>query len=281
MSEGTSIEFNNNIDLDTPPILPSKHRDPDKKYDEIQKRIQVIKNFISDIKNSDPEFFQIPEALEGDEHFWYIVMSTYYNTLGDLKKDIPNKNNNELRNAAARISVRHSVEIVEKERESATDPLTKAAAKGSLDNYLKNLQNKPPKNYVVGVALADIDHFKKVNDTMGHEEGNRLLIELVSLLQESVTGFDMIGRYGGEEFAIILPLLPSYDVGSRRIEVIRKKVEQTLGITVSIGFTVMNPSDRGISDIYKRADDNLYNAKRSGRNSAFNDSGKIATYKGT
>jgi diguanylate cyclase (GGDEF)-like protein len=124
------------------------------------------------------------------------------------------------------------------------------------------------------LIMLDIDFFKKVNDQWGHEVGNQALIHLASLLQQTVRKLDIPCRYGGEEFAVILPDTPmaaSIPVAER----IRESVEKTplnvagklLKMTVSLGITTYTEQQKiTVSELVKQADEYLYRAKESGRN---------------
>ena len=124
------------------------------------------------------------------------------------------------------------------------------------------------------LIMLDIDFFKKVNDQWGHEIGNQALIHISSLLQQTVRKLDIPCRYGGEEFAIILPDTPltaSIPVAER----IRKSVEevpldvsgQLLKMTVSLGITTYTEQQKiTVAELVKQADEYLYRAKESGRN---------------
>ena len=126
----------------------------------------------------------------------------------------------------------------------------------------------------LSLVMADIDHFKKVNDTFGHTEGDRVLFEIANLLKASVRKKDTVARYGGEEFILILPET-GLGEASMIAERIRKLVENTLfeianariNLTVSMGISNF-PSHRAKSkeELVKMADQALYDAKRGGRN---------------
>jgi diguanylate cyclase (GGDEF)-like protein len=126
----------------------------------------------------------------------------------------------------------------------------------------------------LSLVMADIDHFKKVNDTFGHTEGDRVLFEIANLLKGSVRKKDTVARYGGEEFILILPEA-GLGEASMIAERIRKLVEGTpfeianarVNLTVSMGISNF-PSHRAKSkeELVKMADEALYDAKRGGRN---------------
>jgi diguanylate cyclase (GGDEF)-like protein len=126
----------------------------------------------------------------------------------------------------------------------------------------------------LSLVMVDLDHFKKVNDTFGHTEGDQVLCKISSLLKNSVRKKDTVARYGGEEFILILPeagLEESFIIAER----IRRLVERTsfevgqaqVNLTVSMGISHF-PSHRAKSkeELIKMADQALYDAKRGGRN---------------
>jgi two-component system, cell cycle response regulator len=126
----------------------------------------------------------------------------------------------------------------------------------------------------LSLVMMDIDHFKNVNDTFGHTEGDKVLCEISSLLKASVRKKDTVARYGGEEFIVILPEA-GLEESSMIAERVRKQVEATrfdvgsthIHLTVSLGisnFPTHRP--RSKEDLIKMADLALYDAKRSGRN---------------
>ena len=126
------------------------------------------------------------------------------------------------------------------------------------------------------VLMIDVDHFKKFNDTFGHPVGDEVLKIVARSLVESVKGMDIVARFGGEEFAVILPKTP---VGGAMIvaesirkmiagrELKRKSTGETYGaITVSIGVAAMRAGHDTPESLIARADAALYRAKKSGRN---------------
>ena len=130
----------------------------------------------------------------------------------------------------------------------------------------------------MGCIMLDIDHFKEINDSYGHDAGDMLLVAVADMIKLSCRQIDTAARYGGDEFIV---LLPGTDIeGVKTIsEKIRQKVEQlevrysentVLSVTVSIGATSFDRYDlEKISDndlIVKKADDALYKGKKLGRN---------------
>ncbi len=123
------------------------------------------------------------------------------------------------------------------------------------------------------MVILDVDYFKQLNDTYGHKAGDLILIELARILSRNIRKGDIVCRYGGEEFLMILPGA-SVSNTAQRAAAIRVGVEQmrvdyngkSLGITVSIG-TAAYPDHGATPDaVIRAADDALYSAKDSGRN---------------
>ncbi len=167
------------------------------------------------------------------------------------------------------------VEVLEDLSEQAVrDPLTGAFNRRYMDKVLademiRTLQT----NSTLGILMADVDHFKQVNDTYGHKAGDMMLQELVKLLKHSVRGADSVCRYGGEEFAILMPGA-SLDVLGRIAEEIRARFEalrlefdgRQIQTTISLGAASYPQHGSNGSEVLIHADQALYQAKRSGRN---------------
>jgi len=124
------------------------------------------------------------------------------------------------------------------------------------------------------LIMIDIDHFKRVNDTHGHDIGNLALIHIADLLRGQLRKLDIPCRFGGEEFVVILPstrLAPAVQVAER----IRRRIEKTslplerkkLSLTISLGVETFAPLDNlSVAEVLKNADTFLYQAKHTGRN---------------
>jgi two-component system cell cycle response regulator len=122
--------------------------------------------------------------------------------------------------------------------------------------------------------MLDIDHFKKINDTYGHLAGDAVIKGLAEIIARTVRGGDLVGRYGGEEFAVILPRA-SAEEAFALCERLRQNVAeavfsgpgQPLRITISLGVCTRQPEDEcGPTELIRMADSALYQAKRNGRN---------------
>lgn len=159
------------------------------------------------------------------------------------------------------------------EQLATTDSLTKLVNRKQL---LQNLSEhfNAYQRYMTkfSILVIDIDHFKKINDTYGHPAGDAVLIDMAAVFMDSVRTIDVVGRYGGEEFLVILTRT---DEATAMVvaERIRQSVKEhtfivdnnRLAVTISIGVTEVLKSDSSESDLINRADKALYKAKESGR----------------
>lgn len=143
-----------------------------------------------------------------------------------------------------------------------------------IELLVKELAKQERKGHNICFAMIDIDYFKRVNDTFGHMAGDAVLIELAQILISSVRKEDIVGRYGGEEFGLIMPEIDCED-GKRLFERIRRNVENhefhagenKIYITISIGVYFKHSSEKMTSaDVIEKADEALYASKRNGRN---------------
>jgi len=163
-------------------------------------------------------------------------------------------------------------DIDEIARAATRDPLTGLANRQYLNSRLEaELQRARRLQHPLAVMLVDLDDFKRVNDTWGHSEGDRLLRDASALLRDSVRIFDVCTRYGGEEFAILMPGADEA-VALQIADRVRKAVESAyqdrpsgLNITLSAGVALMRRSDSPES-LLDRADFALLDAKAAGKN---------------
>jgi two-component system cell cycle response regulator len=126
----------------------------------------------------------------------------------------------------------------------------------------------------VGVVLLDIDHFKKVNDTYGHFAGDAVLRETAARLKSSMRAYDQVGRYGGEEFLVVL-LNCDMEQARNQAERMRQRLQESkiladagleIPVTASFGVSISDLSDRSPDIFIRVADEALYRAKAGGRN---------------
>lgn len=163
----------------------------------------------------------------------------------------------------------------ELQRMTQTDPLTDVSNRRHLtikleEEYLRARRYERP----LSMGLLDLDHFKRLNDTYGHQAGDQALVETAKIIKQTLRRHDIVARYGGEEFAMLLPETPA-ERALLALERVRAAIElaeitfdgKRLPVTASIGCasfpaqTVAKPSD-----FIALADAALYEAKRAGRN---------------
>lgn len=158
----------------------------------------------------------------------------------------------------------------ELERVSITDKLTGLNNRNRTDQYFaQKLLQAEKSGAVFHVALLDIDHFKIINDTYGHQTGDRVLQKFAQILRDNAHEHDFIGRWGGEEFILILDASELTEA-EKSVETLRLSIAETAfdnvgHITASFGLTGTNAGEQQ-NTIIKRADDALYQAKKHGRN---------------
>jgi diguanylate cyclase (GGDEF)-like protein/PAS domain S-box-containing protein len=159
---------------------------------------------------------------------------------------------------------------------SETDKLTQLYNRIKLDRSLENEFNRFKRNKsIFSLILVDIDFFKSVNDTFGHQVGDKVLIQISKILKENCRKIDILGRWGGEEFLIIC--VNTDILGACNLaEKLRKNIEEfefdiVKHKTISLGVSQIIENDN-IESLIKRVDNNLYQAKRSGRNKIIVDS---------
>ena len=162
---------------------------------------------------------------------------------------------------------------LEYEKLSKCDPLTGMSNRRDATNKLEHEQRKTAlNNKKLSIILCDIDHFKRVNDEFGHEVGDQVLIQLAELFSSSMRQRDLVARWGGEEFLIMLP-----DTDSKGAHLVAEKIHASLAglsieisgakprVTISMGIAAVNAGE-DIKKAISRADKYLYEAKSSGRN---------------
>lgn len=157
------------------------------------------------------------------------------------------------------------------ERQSSTDPLTGLLNRRAFSGvYQKERERMTRANGSMTMLVVDLDHFKAINDRHGHEVGDRVLIDFSERVAGMLSPQHHLARWGGEEFAILLPGLDA-DEAQQRADAIRLTVQQredaSLPVyTCSIGVACMSAADATLEQLTRAADEALYRAKRAGRN---------------
>lgn len=173
-------------------------------------------------------------------------------------------------NDRLRSSVQQSFEL------AVTDPLTGLANRRYLENHFKVLFNRAAaRGRALSVCVIDIDRFKSVNDTYGHDAGDEVIKEFAARIRASVRGADLACRFGGEEFVVVMPDTPP-EQATVIAERLRKAIEDrafaltnggpTISMTASMGIASNLAGSETPEQLLKQADLALYQAKNGGRN---------------
>lgn len=179
--------------------------------------------------------------------------------------------------AVARVDRTNHELVAEVERlrmRAFVDALTGVWNRGALFDLLYRERERAQRGTKpLSVAMLDIDYFKKINDSYGHPGGDEVLKELCVRLRGAIRPYDSVGRYGGEEFAVVFPETENQDalmLGERLRAVVSESPfrlgSSELSVTISIGVATSSGPDDTVEDILARADAALYQAKRAGRN---------------
>ena len=213
----------------------------------------------------------------------YILLLTAKNQKEDLVEAMaagaddyiakpPDNNELEMRLRAGKRIVKLQDEL---RHQTTHDFLTGLLNRFAIMAILEKEINRSKRNgSSLSLAIADIDKFKSVNDTFGHQAGDAVLCEVADRMTYSLRSYDAVSRYGGEEFLLVFPECNEKDAviiaEKVRLSVSDKPViipEGTLSVTASFGVTTINPSDGiDVDTMIRIADEALYSAKSNGRN---------------
>ncbi len=208
--------------------------------DTIQSIIQIMKT-----GNLDKKIYEERDTEIG-------IVSRFFNYLLSILKE----KNAELKKSNKNLSVK-----------AYHDNLTKILNRNGLLKKLSETNNK------YTLAIIDIDKFKSINDTHGHDVGDYVLKDLATLISNKIRITDIFARWGGEEFILILDtpdLLQAQNISDNLRKEIENSKFKTVGkITISIGISEFKTKNDTFEDVFKKADQALYQAKMSGRNRVF------------
>ncbi len=168
----------------------------------------------------------------------------------------------------------------ELEHMASTDPLTRLYNRRTFLKWCeRELERTRRSKAPFSLLMVDLDHFKRVNDDFGHHAGDQVLCAAVEQMQDSIRGLDVLCRWGGEEFAVLLPNAPldatrlvaerireNIQKVALPVEVTGDHVQGKFHLTASIGTATFREGEDGVAFMLQRADEALYQAKRAGRN---------------
>ncbi|ARS54058.1 GGDEF domain-containing protein [Kushneria konosiri] len=158
-------------------------------------------------------------------------------------------------------------------RQADTDPLTGLFNRRGIQRILHDSRYFGSQDKTTSIVIGDLDHFKTVNDTLGHEGGDVVLTTFAGCLKSVLRRSDLAVRWGGEEFLMVLANT-DLDEAKKFAERLREMTERhdfqicgdQISVTISIGIAEVNPESESINETIQRADKALYRAKREGRN---------------
>ena len=222
------------------------------------------------------------KPLSGEEDLWMAAPILYEKRLlgavGIGKPKLSDGANHLLRIIAeiAGVALHNQLFLTDAKQKAETDPLTGLYNRRYFHHISRKYVEKAiTEHSPISVFLFDIDHFKQYNDSNGHEEGDKLLMELSQVVQEYTRKTSVVARYGGEEFIVLLPGIPAteaFKYAERLREVIAShsfphREGQPFGfLSISGGIAAFPDHERSIQSVIRLADEALYKAKNSGRN---------------
>jgi diguanylate cyclase (GGDEF)-like protein len=234
-----------------------------------------ISHFVNDLDNSSVDFCRLTESLcvpmmaQGEAIGVLHLTANYLGEFTEAKRQLANTVCEHIALALANLKLRETLQ-----NQSIRDPLTSLFNRRYLEESLeREIQRAARQQQPVGIIMLDVDHFKRFNDTFGHDAGDAVLRELGSFLKKCIRGSDIACRYGGEELTLILPEA-SLEITKQRAETIREQVKQLmlehrrqpLGvITLSLGVACFPEHGKSGEAVIHAADAALYCAKREGR----------------
>jgi len=260
---------------------------PKKQEEEIEKAsnhvvdtIEDVQKIVNDTQSTSHEYrsrlIKISSQIEGKDNLEVLRQEVH---LVLKSTDLMIKQNEMLekqlhQSAALMEELQKNLEQVKKE--AMTDSLTNVSNRKAFDLEIERLHKESKiENRIFSLIMIDIDHFKKFNDDYGHLVGDQVLTLVAKTLLQSLKGKDIVARFGGEEFAILLPdttynvahiVANSVREAIAKKEIINRTSGQNMGrVTISAGIAELRQND-DIIQIIERADRALYEAKKSGRN---------------
>jgi diguanylate cyclase (GGDEF)-like protein len=173
---------------------------------------------------------------------------------------------------AAAIALKNSQLVEQLQSAASTDPLTGLSNRRAMENRLAAELSRTHRHQIRTSVMIDVDRFKLVNDTQGHGTGDRLLLEIGKILRQQCRSLDAVGRMGGDEFLVILPMTTAAEATSfvdrvqRAVGRLEHDFPEFGNPSLSMGIAEAPKHGKGPEQLIGAADAALYRAKRGGRN---------------
>jgi len=252
-----------------------------KNLDELEELFYLRKRiYIKNFKNA-KRFHKLYAYFPSEEFISLPIISEEQNIgllilFSDTSQNFPNLFKKDLNILSQFIDgvLKKSLLYEQKDSLSKTDSLTKISSRRFFNKEIERIIEHSSRNRsVFSLALFDIDHFKDINDRYGHQFGDSVLIEMVNLVSSHLTRREIFCRFGGEEFVIIFPDIPS-DYALKVLKTLKSEIELheflingiSVKLTVSFGVSSYPISGPTSKEIIRDSDSALYFAKLSGRN---------------
>ncbi len=190
----------------------------------------------------------------------------------DIVKFLVNPENNHLSIAI----ISRDIDARKKKEEallkaSETDEMTGVLNRAAITKKITTFLGTEGVNSTHALFMLDIDNFKRINDNLGHQEGDRLLVDLVSAVKACFRNTDLIGRVGGDEFFILMKHCPARYIAEYKASALMSAVSNVCSaykkydVSASVGISIYPADGTSLSELYKNADDALYYAKQHGK----------------
>ncbi len=235
---------------------------------ELMQQISNLKENQNGIQTIDVDFQKVNEFTMLQSKFNELLHYIHFQE--DLRSKTAEEQNRKLEHLVKERTNELEIANQKLQRLASTDALTQIANRSKIDEELTQAMHQNKRyNRNFSVVMIDIDHFKNVNDTYGHQVGDSVLKTIASLIKKRVRAVDVVGRWGGEEF-MILYHEADLQTAAELAENIRKTVDlhhfETINhITISLGVAQYKPNS-SIEDVVQEADTALYRSKEEGRN---------------
>lgn len=238
---------------------------------DVKAMLEFLNMLTSDVENSETPIIILSTIEDNDflaaavQEFSVLAIFSYSNWQYQLMSLLKNL----IKQVST--SVNLSNELAQSEERNTTDPLTVALNRyGGEDSFIHFTSKYHAYGDNFALVMLDIDHFKSVNDTYGHDIGDEVLVSFANIIKDNIRGSDRFIRFGGEEFIILLSnidLKNAYAFAEKIRLIIQNTTHssEALKVTASFGVT-MYENELTLGDLTKKADLLLYKAKESGRN---------------